>query len=80
MTDITDARKQLIALRNEHKADSPIGSRCSQAIEQLQNMEKPEFAHVREKLQAQALATLSEIHAIKHGAPADTQIRPRDPQ
>jgi len=80
MTDITEARKQLIALRNEHKADSPIGSRCSIAIEQMQNAEKAETPELREKLLFALVATLAEIAAIKHGAPATTQIRPRDPQ
>lgn len=80
MTDITEARKQLIALRNEVKADSPIGHRCSRAIEQLQNAEKAETPELREKLLFALVATLAEISAIKHGAPATTQIRPRDHQ
>jgi hypothetical protein len=80
MTDITEARKQLIALREEYGASSPIGSRASRAIEQLQNAEKAETPELREKLLFALVATLAEIAAIKHGAPADTQIRPRDPQ
>lgn len=80
MTDITEARKQLITLRNEFKADSPIGSRASRAIEQLQNAERAETPDLREKLLFALVATLAEIAAIKHGAPASTQIRPRDPQ
>lgn len=80
MTDITEARRWLIALRNEVGADSPIGSRASRAIEQLQNAEKAETPELREKLLFALVATLAEIAAIKHGAPASTQIRPRDHQ
>lgn len=80
MTDITEARKKLIEMRMAAGASSPIGSRCSLAIEQLQNAGKPEFEHRRQELHAQALATLSELSAIKAGGRADTQIRPRDHQ
>jgi len=78
MSGLASARRQLIALRVKHKADSPIGSRCSQAIEQMQNAEKAETPELREKLLFALVATLAEIAAIKHGAPADTQIRPKE--
>lgn len=32
MTDITEARKQFIGIRNKLGAATPIGSRCSTAI------------------------------------------------
>jgi hypothetical protein len=37
---LEDTRRQLIALRVKHGADSPIGHRCSNIIELLQNYEK----------------------------------------
>ena len=79
MTDISAPRKQLMILRDEHGPASHIGSRCSLVIENLQNAEKPDTTpQLREMLLARAVATLAEIAAIKHGAPASTQIRPRD--
>jgi hypothetical protein len=76
MNSITRARQQLIALRNKVGAETPIGSRCSLAIEQLQNAEKAETPQRREYLLCGLVATLAELAAIKNGAPADTQIRP----
>lgn len=77
MTPITEPRKVLHRLRNQHGARSPAGSRCSTAIENLQNAERAETSEMREKLLARALATLTEIAMIKNGAPAHTQIRPK---
>lgn len=71
---------ELHADRRAYGAASPVGSRCSQLEQITANIDKPHFAHVRPKLIAQAEAYALEIHAIKHGAPATTQIRPRDPQ
>ena len=35
--DLKAIRKQLTALRTRHGADSPVGHRCSNLIEQLKN-------------------------------------------
>ncbi len=37
--DLKTARKDLIALRVKHGADTPIGHRCSNLIEQLKNLQ-----------------------------------------
>ncbi|MGM4906214.1 hypothetical protein AB8B21_05945 [Tardiphaga sp. 866_E4_N2_1] len=80
MTTRTQFIAELHADRRVHGPYSPIGSRCSQLEQVTSNIDKPHFAHVRPKLIAQAEAFALEIHAIKHGAPATTQIRPRDHQ
>jgi hypothetical protein len=36
--DLEDTRRQLIAKRNAAGADTPIGHRCSNLIEQLENL------------------------------------------
>jgi len=40
--DLEDTRRRLIALRDKHGADTPAGHRCSNIIEQLQNMRAAE--------------------------------------
>ena len=37
--DLDATRRSLIAMRVKHGAESPIGHRCSNLIEQLQNLE-----------------------------------------
>jgi hypothetical protein len=39
MTDFTDTRRDLIALRTKHGADIPIGHRCSSLVEMIPNFE-----------------------------------------
>ena len=62
-----DIRRRLIALRNKHGADSPAGHRCSNIIEQLQNMrdaEGDQRGHLVRALerQMQELANLTASH------------------
>ena len=64
---IEDTRRRLIALRNKHGADSPAGHRCSNIIEQLQNMrdaEGDQRGHLVRALerQMQELANLTASH------------------
>ena len=40
--DFKSARRDLLALRSKHSADTPIGHRCSTLVEQLQDYEKAE--------------------------------------
>lgn len=40
--ELEDTRRRLLALRDKHGADSPAGHRCSNIIEQLQNMRDAE--------------------------------------
>ena len=40
--ELEDTRRRLIALRDKHGADTPAGHRCSNIIEQLQNMRDAE--------------------------------------
>lgn len=75
MSGLASARRQLIALRVKHKADSPIGSRCSTAIELLQNIEKPEFAPRTALLRGSLKATLTEIAQIQAGGSSNAQVR-----
>lgn len=34
---LEDTRRQLIAIRNKHRADSPIGHRCSNLCEMMES-------------------------------------------
>jgi hypothetical protein len=70
MTDITEPRKMLTGLREQYGHDSPIGRRASTAIEQLQNLQKPEFAWRAPALRSSLAATLREIQRLQAGEPA----------
>jgi len=64
---LEDTRRRLISLRNKHGADSPAGHRCSNIIEQLQNMrdaEGDQRGHLVRALerQMQELANLTASH------------------
>jgi hypothetical protein len=68
--ELEDTRRRLIALRDKHGADSPAGHRCSNIIEQLQNMrdaEGEQRGHLVRAMQQQmtelaSLATYAEHH------------------
>lgn len=45
---LEQTRRDLIALRNKHGADSPIGHRCSNIIELIQEPELPKALLVRQ--------------------------------
>lgn len=54
--DLENTRRELIALREKHKADTPIGHRCSNLVEQLQHYEKAEGeqrAHLAKSISSQ---------------------------
>lgn len=55
MTVPEAARRDLIALRDAHGADSPIGHRCSNIVELLQMPEVPKFQLARQMADLQRL-------------------------
>ncbi len=70
--DVENARRKLVALRNAHGADTPIGHRCSNLIEMIQNMppaeedrieylEQPIIKSQRENLIDSIKKTMAEI-------------------
>lgn len=63
--DLANARKQLDALRAKHGADTPIGHRCSNLIEQLKNHETatPSLRQDLEKFIAKSVADLAKLSA-----------------
>jgi hypothetical protein len=61
--DILTVRRDLIALREKHGADTPIGHRCSNLIEQLGNLQGAtgdERKHL-EKFIGQSVAELARL-------------------
>ena len=61
--DLKAIRKQLTALRTRHGADSPVGHRCSNLIEQLKNYEEAtgEQRQELEKNIAKSVADLAKL-------------------
>jgi hypothetical protein len=61
--DIKAARKQLDALRAKHGADTPIGHRCSNLLEQLKNLDGATGQQRKdlEKFIAQQMADLERL-------------------
>jgi hypothetical protein len=62
--DLDKARSDLMTLRNKHGAETAIGHRCSNLLEQLQNLEGAtgdEHRRVLQKLIGRSLAELAEL-------------------
>lgn len=61
--DLANVRSQLDALRVKHGADTPIGHRCSNLIEQLQNLDgaAPEQRKHLEKFISQSVEELAKL-------------------
>jgi hypothetical protein len=61
--DLDKARSDLMTLRNKHGADTAIGHRCSNLIEQLQNLEGATGDHRAglQKLMARSIKELAEL-------------------
>ena len=63
---MTAVRKRLSTLRTRHGADSPVGHRCSNLIEQLKNYETETDPEAREQLKkniAKSIAGLAKLTA-----------------
>ncbi len=60
--DLSDTRRHLIALRIRFGADTPKGHRCSNLIEQIQNMETA-TGEQRKNLHALIRKSLAELNA-----------------
>lgn len=54
-------RSGLVALRNKHGKDSPIGHRCSMLIEQLKNLKSVESEDQRKSLTASIQRTMDSL-------------------
>lgn len=68
--DLENTRRELIALRAKHGADTPAGHRCSNLVEQLQHYEKAEGdqrAHLAKSIAAQ-MKELTDL-AAQRGSP-----------
>lgn len=63
--DLEDTRRQLIAKRQAAGADTPLGHRCSNLIEQLQNYAKAESEEQRERLRASIQKSMAEIAGLQ---------------
>jgi hypothetical protein len=63
--DLETIRAQLDALRAKHGADTPIGHRCSNLIEQLKNYEAatPDLRRDLEKFISRSVAELAALNA-----------------
>ena len=59
--DIENSRRHLIALRVKYGADSPKGHRCSNLIEQIQNLETA-TGEQRANLQAAIRRSIAELN------------------
>jgi hypothetical protein len=77
--DLENARRKLTALRDAHGADTPMGHRCSNLIEMIQNMppepkdrieylEHPAVGSQRANLIASIEKTMAEMAAITKAA------------
>lgn len=64
--DLENTRRKLIAKREAAGADTPLGHRCSNLIEQLQNYAKAESEDQRERLRASIQKSMSEIAGLQH--------------
>lgn len=74
--DVENARRKLVALRDAHGADTPMGHRCSNLIEMIQNLppapadridylERDDIKSQRDHLIASIERTMAEIAEIK---------------
>ena len=64
-----DVRRELIALRRKHGAESPIGHRCSNVDEALQNLEHETDPDARAVMIAGIQKAMAEIAALLAAAP-----------
>jgi hypothetical protein len=64
---LSSHRRRLIAMRKRHGADSPVGHRCSNLIEQLQNYQKcPHGAPIhRGRLRDRIRQSMEEIEGLQ---------------
>lgn len=58
--DLEDTRRNLIAMREKHGADTPIGHRCSNLVEMLQNLAGCDF-HTRFALEQSIRRSTAEL-------------------
>lgn len=63
VTNLEDTRRELIGIRVKYGAESPIGHRCSNLIEQMQNLEGGSRAQqaALKRLMPQAMADLQRL-------------------
>ena len=59
--DLQNTRRDLVAMRNKHGKDSPIGHRCSMLIEQLKNLKSVESEDQRKSLTASIQRTMDSL-------------------
>ncbi len=64
--DLENTRRKLIAKREAAGANTKLGHRCSNLIEQLQNYAKAESEDQRERLRASIQKTMAEIAGLQH--------------
>lgn len=65
--DFKQTRRDLIALRKKHGADSPIGHRCSNLLEQTENYAKETDRDARKRLAAGIERQMAGLSALRRG-------------
>ena len=64
--DLEDTRRNLIAKRVAAGADTPIGHRCSNLIELLENYGKAESEEQRTHIEANIRKQMADISGLQH--------------
>ena len=65
-SDLENTRRDLIALRNAHGADTPVGYRCSNLIELLQNYDDAESANEELALSKLIVKQMADLDRLRH--------------
>lgn len=65
--DLENTRRDLIAMRVKHGANTPIGHRCSNLLEQLENLSKSTDQDQRHRLEKNISQTVAELAALSKG-------------
>lgn len=64
MIDLKQIRRDLFALRKKHGADSAIGHRCSNVLEQLENLAKETDRDARRRLAAKIERQMADLEKL----------------
>ncbi len=65
--DLAAVRKSLLKSRDEHGAKSPGGRRCSNLLEQLENLAKTTDRDQRARLEKDIQVQMAELSSISKG-------------
>lgn len=68
--DLVDTRRRLDAMRVKHGADTPIGHRCSNLIEQIQSYRNTKDIETRRNLAKLIAGSVADLGVLAHNAEA----------